>query len=80
MLQVQRPFWQVVPFGQALPQPPQLAASVAVSTHAEAQSVFPFGQAQTPSSQTVGVWQTVPQEPQWRESVRGSTHSSKQLI
>ena len=49
------PLLQIVQLGQALPQPPQFARSVAVATHllllVEAQSSVPLGQAHWPWSQ-----------------------------
>lgn len=39
LAQVQAPLWQLVPLGQAIPQPPQLEASPVVSTQVPPQQV-----------------------------------------
>jgi hypothetical protein len=54
-----------------MPQPPQLALSVVVSTHLEPQSVEPTPQlcAQTPPMQACPVGHAVPHAPQLSESV-----------
>ena len=69
MAQAQRPAVQVCPPVQALPQAPQLVASVCVFTQAPPQSVVPVAQAQAPAVQTRPIGQAVPQVPQFAASV-----------
>ena len=54
---------------QVRPQAPQLAVSVATSTHAAPQAVLPAGHAHVPALQTPPVGQTTPQVPQLFTSV-----------
>jgi hypothetical protein len=60
-LPMQRPFWQVSPPRQTLPQDPQLFESVAVSTHPPPQHICPAPH-------------VLPQAPQLFGSVCVSTH------
>src|SRR5215208_417400 len=57
-----------------MPQPPQLAGSVLVSTHVPPQSVCPDGHAHDPPWQVVPPEQILPQEPQLLLSELRSTH------
>jgi hypothetical protein len=57
------------PVGHLLPHPPQLAASVCVSTQAPRQTVFPAGQTHCPPLQTWAPLQALPQVPQFAVSV-----------
>jgi hypothetical protein len=64
--------------GQALPQPPQLAVLVVVSTHAFPQAVIPSAHEvwQVPDEQTSFAPHTTSQAPQWSGSVFLSTQTS----
>lgn len=65
---------------QALPQVPQLAASVAVSTHVAPQTTWPPGQAHDPAWQVVPPVQALPQAPQLAALVCRSTQAPPQLV
>jgi hypothetical protein len=76
--QVQLPPPQVAPLGQAMPQAPQLAESVASATHFEPHWLSPaaHGGWQLPAVQTKLASQTCPHEPQFFASLV----RSKQLL
>ena len=78
-LPMQRPFWQVSPPRHTLPQDPQLAESVVVSTHAPLQSVWPAGQSHVPlvHEPLAHAW---PHAPQLFGSVVVSTHAPLQSV
>jgi len=54
-----------LPVAQTLPQVPQLAASVRVSTHPSGHAVCPGGQTQLPASQAAPSGQAREHSPQW---------------
>ena len=58
------PFMHDVPDAHRTPQPPQLAPSVAVRTHAPLQRVDPVGQVQRPPTQVVPLGQALLHAPQ----------------
>jgi hypothetical protein len=58
------PLLQNWPGSQVVPQPPQLSASMASSTHLLLQSVDPCGHRQLAAVHTVPPVQTMPQAPQ----------------
>jgi hypothetical protein len=60
---------QVTPGGQALPHPPQLAGSVAVSVHLSTQRVSPGGHSQSPWVQICPAKHVSPQRLQFAGSV-----------
>ena len=67
---VQAPAAQVCPLAQALPQVPQLAASVCRFLQVPEQLVWPEGQPlQTPATQVCPLAQALPQVPQLAASV-----------
>ena len=74
----QWPATQAVPAAQTVPQVPQLAFSVRVSTQRAPQSVNDAGHEQRPSTQVVPTGQWPLQSPQWLLSVRVSTQSVPQ--
>jgi hypothetical protein len=74
------PIAQVVPRAQTVPQAPQLAVSLVVSTHAPLHVVRPIVQVivHTPDEHTWPMAQAVPQAPQWAGLDCRSTHASPQ--
>jgi hypothetical protein len=63
-----------------LPQPPQFAGSLLVSTHVEPHSRLPLGHAQTPATHDNPDGQTWPQLPQFAALVLRSTQDPPQLV
>jgi hypothetical protein len=75
--QAQLPELQVAPAGQAIPQSPQLAGSLATATQAPGevpQTLVLAGQLHVPDAQLAPVAQTWPQAPQLAVSVAAGTH------
>jgi hypothetical protein len=75
----QTPEKQASPAAQALPHPPQLAASLLVETQAPPQTSFGAGQVQAPPPQTPGAAQGIPQPPQFTGSVAVETQAPPQV-
>ena len=63
-----------------VPQAPQFALSVIVSTHCSPQSVVPPGQTHWLFTQSRPAGQAVPQAPQWRRLFVVSTHARSQFV
>jgi len=78
---VQRPSKQVA-IPQLVPQAPQFAALVWVSTQASPQAVSPAGHTRrhAPATQLCPALQVVPQAPQWAGLVCASTHAAAQAV
>jgi hypothetical protein len=68
------------PAGQTVPQPPQCAGSLRVSTHRPPHSACPAGQAQRPATHEVPPVQVVPHAPQWPLELRRSTQLPPQSV
>jgi hypothetical protein len=64
----------------AIPQPPQLAASLTTSTHAPPQARVPAGHAHRPPVHACDSAQTAPQAPQSRTSVARSTQLAPHAV
>jgi hypothetical protein len=81
--QAQAPLAQVVPMGQALPQPPQFALLLFTSVQTPPQSAWPVGHdmvtRQVPPMQLCPVGQALPQAPQLRASVAVSAQVPAQF-
>jgi hypothetical protein len=71
---------QDVPAGQALPQAPQFAASVAVFTQLEPQRVDPGAHPQAPFVQPLPAGHTLPQAPQLRGSLATFVQAPPQRV
>ncbi len=70
----QWPPTQPSPAMHAIPQPPQFAPLVLVSTHAPPQRASVLGQVQVPPTQLAALGQGLSQLPQFAGSVAASTH------
>jgi hypothetical protein len=73
--QAHAPFTHVCPTPHAVPQPPQLAASVVVSVQPAAQAARPFWHPHVPLTHALPTTQVAPQAPQCAASDVRFTHA-----